>query len=491
VKPRATPLPFWLLLQELLLLLLLGTLVGVGCWPLNRIDRLQDALLNRLPAFSGGGWHGQSLLVALLPLVVMPVVLLLRSGGFRDGAGSGITQVMTCLEDPTQSPRLMGVGPTLRRIGLWTLASAALFPLGREGPVVQLGAAMAQAVGRRFPALCRGLPARDVMAGAAGAGLAGGFNTPLMGTLFMAEELTGSFHARLLWPALLMGGAAALVSALGGQPLFALGELVTDTPELLQVFWAVPVGLGAGLLGAGFGRLVYEATRRLAGPVRRHPLRVGVILGLALAGLAMATGGTSGGDGERLLASALDPAVVQPRGAEWLLGLIARIAGPVLALGAGVPGGLIDPAFALGGLFGARLLDSLGADPRLGVALGMAAGLAGATQLPVMTTAFAVRMVGDQTLMPGLLAAAVLGACVSRCILSQPIYHLLAELSREPEPGGSADGPPERRARAVLPASERRSGPDAASRSEGAAAVEEDEDHGRSGQRDQGQGSEV
>ena len=68
----------------------------------------------------------------------------------------------------------------------------------------------------------------------------------------------------------------------------------------------------------------------------------------------------------------------------------------------------------------------------LGMALGMAATLAGATQLPVMSVAFALRLAGDQQLLPGVLLAAVLGAYCSRLLLSKPIYHALAELGSEP-----------------------------------------------------------
>lgn len=83
-------------------------------------------------------------------------------------------------------------------------------------------------------------------------------------------------------------------------------------------------------------------------------------------------------------------------------------------------------------MFGVSLLQLFGADAHLGLALGMAAGLAGATQLPVMTIVFAVRLAGDQQLLPGLLLAAALAAYSGRMVLDRPIYHALAELQRAP-----------------------------------------------------------
>jgi H+/Cl- antiporter ClcA len=58
----------------------------------------------------------------------------------------------------------------------------------------------------------------------------------------------------------------------------------------------------------------------------------------------------------------------------------------------------------------------------------MAAGLAGATQLPVVTVLFSLRLAADQQLLPGLLVAAVLAAYVSRLLLPVPLYHALREL---------------------------------------------------------------
>jgi H+/Cl- antiporter ClcA len=108
-----------------------------------------------------------------------------------------------------------------------------------------------------------------------------------------------------------------------------------------------------------------------------------------------------------------------------------RLLGPVLALAAGIPGGVIDPAFAVGGSFGGGLLHLLGGPSGLGVLLGMAAGLAGATQLPVMSLAFAIRISGAQQLMPGLLLAALLGAVVGRWVMPLPLYRALETVAAD------------------------------------------------------------
>jgi H+/Cl- antiporter ClcA len=413
----------------------LGLLVGVACWPFNLLDRWQGSLLQLLPSFSGKPWRLDSLLLAGAPLLVVPLLLVLQRGPWAGGAGSGIPQTMASEEDPEQADRLLGLKPTLQRLGLWAIATLALLPLGREGPVVHVGAAVAQGLRRRFPRFLDTLSQADLLAVAGGAGLAGGFDTPLMGALFVVEEFTGRFAASLVWPALAVCGVAAAFSNLTGQPEFALGTLGVEPLELMQVIWAIPLGVLGGLLGAGFGLLLLAFTRRCLSLGRRHPIGLGLAVGALLSLFLLVSGGAAGGDGEALMGQMIEGG--RPSGlfgsgllADLLL-LVLRVLGPVLALGTGIPGGLIDPSFAFGALLGRGVGELVGV-AGLGLALGMTAGLAGATQLPVMSVIFAMRLAGDQQLLPGMLVASVLAALVSRTLLPQPIYHALAEVNRPP-----------------------------------------------------------
>ncbi len=423
-------------LHFLLQLLLLGLLVGLACWPLNLVDHAQELLLLHLPNFAGGAWTLQGLAIALAPVLVMPALLWLQAGPWARGAGSGIPQTIESLEDPEQAAALMAPFATVARLCLWSAASLALLPLGREGPVVQLGAAVAHGLRQRFPRLLAKLSTQSLMAIGAGAGLAGGFNSPLMGAVFVVEELTGRFQTAVLWPAVVVCSAAALVSNLAGTPLFTLGMVQTTQPEWQQLLWALPVGVGGGLLGGLFSRIHWRSSALLRQRVRQRPLAWGLGLGLALGLIAVASGGWSGGDGEALMAQLLEgrgslPVPGSPLSViGWLLLVAARLVAPILALAAGIPGGLIDPAFAIGALFGSGSLELLGGSSQLGLALGMAAALAGATQLPLMTVLFALRMAGDQQWLFGILLSAVVGAYVGRQIQPEPIYHALWNLGR-------------------------------------------------------------
>ncbi|MEY3767201.1 MAG: hypothetical protein RLZZ11_268, partial [Cyanobacteriota bacterium] len=218
------------------------------------------------------------------------------------------------------------------------------------------------------------------------------------------------------------------------EPEFALGMVGVAPDEINQLLWAVPLGLLAGGLGAVFARLLLSTTRRWRQVSLQKPLPLGLAVGGLLSLFLVVSGGASGCDGELLMTHMIEGGsptnALLPGALGDLLTLVLRLIAPVLALASGIPGGLIDPSFAFGAVLGHGLGD-LAMAPQLGLTLGMVAGLAGATQLPVMAVLFGVRLAGDQQLLPGLLLAAVIGAYVSRAFVEKPVYHALKDIADE------------------------------------------------------------
>jgi H+/Cl- antiporter ClcA len=181
------------------------------------------------------------------------------------------------------------------------------------------------------------------------------------------------------------------------------------------------------------GRLLLATRQWLKERVRRQPLRSGLVLGLGLMLLMLVSGGAAGGDGEIVMSELIADLDRQVDGLQLLTLLFCRLVGPCLALGTGVPGGFIDPALTMGAVFG-HAFGSLVSLPGLGLAIGMTAALSGATQLPLMSVIFAMRLAGDQQLLPGMLLAAVIGASVSRLLMGRPTYHVLTDALRQSTP---------------------------------------------------------
>ena len=126
-------------------LVVVGIAIGLACWPLNVVDRLQSLLFARLPT-TASAWSWPGIGIALLPVVVMPTLLVLQRGPWRAGAGSGIPSTMNALEDPGLMPNAMATAGTVatacsplhRASGCGgfsgRIATAAMFPLGVKGP---------------------------------------------------------------------------------------------------------------------------------------------------------------------------------------------------------------------------------------------------------------------------------------------------------------------------------------------------------------------
>ena len=423
-------------------LVIVGVLIGVACLPLNLVDRIQERLYVLLPTNAASPWTLPGVLVALAPLVVMPVLLLLQRGPWHEGAGSGIPSTMNGLKDPSLLPRAMAAPGTVQRGLLWSIATVAMFPLGREGPVVQFGAAVARACHRHFKGWLPSLSERQMVAIGGGAGLAGGFNTPLLGAVFMLEELTADYAIVTIWPALVISVAAAGLSNIGGQPMFGLGVLNIVTPEWEQLMMAIPVGLVAGVVGGLFNKGLVWLTQRLSTSVRQRPLRTGLYLGGGLSLLALMSWGTSTSDGESLVRQLIEQGMPNPveNESQWLTGFtslwitVVRVIAPMLALSPGVPGGLIDPSLTFGAVLGYTVCAIAGYSGQLGIGLGLAAGLSGATQLPLVSIIFAWRLAGDQQLFAGVVLAAVLASYTGRLVCRDPVYHGLSKLKNQSAP---------------------------------------------------------
>ncbi len=143
-------------------------------------------------------------------------------GGFTSGflierfapeaQGSGIPQVKAAL---AQFPvRLNGQVAWVKLLsGILALGSG--LSLGRQGPTVQIGAALAAQLSYWVPTA----PAhrKQMIAAGAGAGLAAAFNAPLAGVLFVVEELLRDLSGLTLGTAILSSFIGAVVArTLGG-----------------------------------------------------------------------------------------------------------------------------------------------------------------------------------------------------------------------------------------------------------------------------------
>jgi H+/Cl- antiporter ClcA len=111
---------------------------------------------------------------------------------FPGSQGSGIPQAIAArhMKDTAARGRLLSLKLTFGKIFLTLFGMACGASIGREGPTVQVGAAILLQCGK----IGRMTGERGLILAGAAAGVAAAFNTPLAGIVFAIEEMGRAFE---------------------------------------------------------------------------------------------------------------------------------------------------------------------------------------------------------------------------------------------------------------------------------------------------------
>jgi CIC family chloride channel protein len=342
-----------------------------------------------------------------------------------NAAGSGIPYVEKILRGP-DNPNSAWVLPVKFFGGFLALSSGLV--LGREGPLVQMGAVIGEKIGRLFKNLEGAW--KPLIAAGAGAGVATAFNAPVGGTLFILEEVL-----RKVTPiGFVLAAAAAVSAAIVQRGIFGMGFDFRVANVAAGPVVNLPIYL---LFGAVIGVLGVYYNRLLVGLAARDswlqkiptPLRALVIGGIV--GLVAWFFPNDAGGGDPLTQK-----VLQGYGSIGLLLTLSMarfFLGP-LSYAAGTPGGLFAPVVALGSLLGAASglgLHSIAPDffpsPLAFAVAGMAAFFTASIRAPLTGIVICLEMTGCYELFLPMLAACVGSYLVPTLLRSEPIYDALAK----------------------------------------------------------------
>ncbi|MCP1660336.1 H+/Cl- antiporter ClcA [Neisseria perflava] len=323
--------------------------------------------------------------------------------------------------------RLIVLGQTCLKIPLTFLGMLFGASIGREGPSVQVGAAVMAAWGawcKKHNFAFKGMQENDLMAAGAAGGLAAAFNAPLAGVVFAIEELGRGVMLR--WDRQILIGVLAAgfinVAIQGNNPYFS-GFHGDELQHML--LWALAAGLVCGVAGGLFARALYKGAaaytpQKWRGWVRRHPLLLAGMMGVLLAAVGTLyqgqTFGTGYGEASAALRRMYDapPAVAVGK---WLA--------TVFSYWAGIPGGIFTPSLTIGAMLGQHIADiaQLQSGANVVVLLCMVAFLAAATQSPLTAAVVVMEMTGGQNLLFWMLLSALFASQVSRQFSPRPFYH--------------------------------------------------------------------
>lgn len=406
---------FWLLVA------LVGLISGLGAVVLLKVLRLAQHLFwsSDVEGFLTGvqsapAWR--RFLVPVLGGALVSLVSLIIGQPLRGHGTAGIIESIWVKSGRLPLPRAL-----LR--GFISIVAVALgAPLGREGALLQTGAASGSALARRLR-LGPG-QARLLVACGAAAGVASAYNVPIGGALFGLEVLLGSFALELFGPIVVACVVATLVSRIliSSHPSYVIPhyELLHPRELVLAMLLGVLLGGASALYVRGINilsDLLDRIPRKLA-PFM--PLFAMTVVGIAAIWLPHLLG--NGYD-------AVNAALLGKLSLLLLLVLpLAKLLSTSLCAGAGVPGGLFTPSLFYGALLGGAFGQFLqwvwpgGAPSGAYALLGMGAVLAGTTHAPVSAVLIIFELTGDYGLILPLMLGAFLSTVISRKLEPESLY---------------------------------------------------------------------
>ncbi len=314
------------------------------------------------------------------------------------------------------------LGRALVRGGLSIVAVGMGAPLGREGALLQTGAAAGSWLARTFG--LTSTQARLLVACGTAAGVAAAYNVPIGGALFGLEVILGSFALDLLGPIVVSCVVATIVSRtlVSAQPSYVIPQYALLRPTQILLGLALAPVLGAA--SALYIRVLGWAE------VRLHLLPRWVRV--SAAPVALAVTGAAAIRYPQLLGNGYDTVNAALLG-KVSLGLLLvlpalKLAATALCAGAGVPGGLFTPSLfygaLIGGAFGGvvdRIWPAAG-PPGAYALVGMAGVLAGTTHAAVSAVLIIFELTGDYGVILPLMLSAALAAATSRALERDSLY---------------------------------------------------------------------
>jgi len=411
------------------------------------VSKLQGWIFTDLP--KGVGFHSEPLWWPVLPLLLAGLLVALTIR-YLPGKGG---------HSPADGFKVGGGPPSPRDLPGIVLAALATLSLGvvlgPEGPLIALGGGLGVLA---IKLVKRDAPARTQAALAAAgsfAAISTLLGSPLTGAFLLMEAsgLGGAMMQVVLVPGLLAAGVGSLVftglnawTGLGTFSLAIPGLPHVGAPTLGEFGWALAIGVLAVPFGSGIRWLGLF----LRPYVERRMVLLTPVVGLAIAGLAIAFAAATGkGSSEVLFSgqSALGPFV--DHAASYTVGaLVLLLACKGIAYGVSLSsfrGGPTFPALFLGAAGGVALSHLPGLPLVDGVAMGIAAMSVVMLRLPLTSVLLASLLLASDGLavMPLVIVAVVVAYVLSARLTPKPAADPAAAGSQPPglSPQPAAAGP--------------------------------------------------
>ncbi len=307
------------------------------------------------------------------------------------------------------------------------LASAASIgvgaSVGREGPVVHLGASLGAWAAKRLH-LGRVL-ARTLLGCGVAAAVAASFNAPIAGSFFALEVVVGHYALSAFAPIVIASVTGTLISRAryGDFPAFILPETWS-----IVSFWEFPAFAILGLVSALAAILFMwsimfteDFVAKLPIPPWSRPAFAGILLGL----IALAFPQVLGVGYEATDAALSDSYPL------WLLFalIVAKTAATAICLGGGFAGGVFSPSLFIGAMVGGAFgflathaFPDLSSGHGAYTMIGMGAVAGAVLGAPISTILMIFEMTNDYELTIAVMLATVIASIVTQQVHSRSFF---------------------------------------------------------------------
>lgn len=371
----------------------------------------------------------QSLLHSLLFIFIFATIGVVVSWNVKKEpmiGGSGIPQVAGKLSRQLDFSwfsvlihKLMG--------GILTIGSG--LTVGREGPSVQIGAAIGQGIAEKSHLNSQNQ--RYLIVGAASAGMAAAFNSPISGIIFALEELLKQTSRRGFLASSLIIITSTLVSIILLDNTFTLTIPISLELPVRDYPFLIILGMVIGLSGVLFNRVILWGKRVYA---RWHvPVVIKCSFPFVVTALFLLWDPSLLGSGDHYILMPFHENIAL---ASLLSVYLIKLFLLVVAFSSGLPGGIFFPLLALGSLAGNIVGTSLSMGGLIDqntllvfTVIAMAAHFAAIVRAPLTGIFLILEMTGGSIryLLP-LAMVTFVAYLVAELFHSEPIYESLLGL---------------------------------------------------------------
>jgi CIC family chloride channel protein len=408
-------------MQMLILSFIVGALGGLGAVLFKKLifsleDRFWHTPDMSPEALFSVVWYHRLFLPMLGGLIVGPLIYYFA----REARGHGVPEVMIAVitKNSVIRPIVVIVKSLASALSISTGGS-----VGREGPIVQIGAAIASTVGQLLH--LRAVQLKTLVGCGVAAGIAATFNAPVAGAIFSLELIVSDFGLTAFTPILVSAVAATAVS----RHFQANIVEFTLLPHFIMVsswefvFYLI-LGLMAGVIGYSFTRTLYAADdffEKTKLPQWIRPVFGGLIVGIIAIFYPHIMG-----VGYETIRDLFDGNIVFKT---MLLLVFLKIFATSITIGSGGSGGIFAPSLfvgaMLGGAFGTivnMIFPEITASTGAYALVGMAAVNSACTLAPLSAIIILFELTGEYGIILPLMFTVVLATFISRKFSAESIY---------------------------------------------------------------------